>query len=76
MFKTQVFQLRRKSDNSLTLSDAEAAEELTRFFECAFVKESFESVPVFSVESDSNAAATSIDYIETKPAEVYKKLLI
>ena len=52
MFKTKVFQLRRKSDNSLTLSDAEAAEELTRFFESVFVQESFEPLPVFSVDSD------------------------
>jgi len=37
MFKTKVFQQRRKSDNTLIQTDAEAAEELPEFFKSDFV---------------------------------------
>ena len=71
MCKTKVFQLRRKSDNTLTQTGAEAAEELSEFFKSVFVMESSEPVPEFSVESDINTEM--IDNIEIQPAEVYKK---
>ena len=46
-----MFQLRRKSDKTLTQTDTEVAKELSEFFKSVFVKESSEPVPEFNVDS-------------------------
>lgn len=71
-FETKVFQLRRKSDKTLTQTDAEAGKELSEFFKSVFVKESSEPVPEFNVDSGINAQ--TIENIEITPAEVHRKL--
>ena len=60
----------QKSDNTLTQTDAEAAE----FFKSVFVMESSEPVPEFSVETDINTEVIDHFEIGLQPAEVYKKL--
>ena len=67
-----MFQLRRKSDKTLTQTDAEAAKELSEFFKSVFVKESSEPVLEFNVDSGINTQ--TIENIEIKPAEVHRKL--
>ena len=71
-FKTKVFQLRRKSDKTLTQTDAAAAKELSEFCKFVFVKESSEPVPEFNVDSGINTQ--TIENIEITPAEVHRKL--
>ena len=70
-FKTKVFQLRRKSDKTLTQTDAEAAKELSEFVKSVFVKESSEPVPELNVDSGINTQM--IENIEIRPAEGHKK---